>query len=594
MMAAAHLASPSPDCMQSKPQTPTRVLRGVDRGIHRAMQGARWLVILVVLLGGCTGTSTPRAPEPTAPEGTSTSTSTTTIGTSTSMATTSTKVEVSSELRMGTSIPIDSLDPADALTFGDWEILFAVNEGLLRREPGNGDLLPGIAEDLPEVSEDGLTYTFALKSGVQFADGTELTAPMYVDGINRVMRLGGRSSELVSLYVSSVEAPDDITVVFHLHDAFAFFPELVASVPYVPTHPDAYPLDELVPLPDTPVPGVGPWSLARYTESEIVLESNPNYHGGVVTPGRIVIRVFGTADEMTNALVGGHVDLLWRGVGSESAATLAEIEGLNVETVPNGTLHFFTVNHQLTPTDDPSVRQALAELVDRQAISEQVLGGAFVPALSPVPPGFVGSSDSFSQTYGEPDLTQAIDLLTEAGYSESNRAEIELAYPPERFGLHVAPAMEEVELQMEATGLIEVTLTAQPWNTYVGDVIGGTYNLAYLGWLHDFPDTHNYLAPFVLDGGIGGSGDNLEHPEIITLVTEAATTFDEQERVDLYVEAQKLFAEDVVTIPLWVEHPYIAYGDQVEASEEYDNPQSLNIGSAVLLDFRSLGRQGDG
>jgi peptide/nickel transport system substrate-binding protein len=503
-------------------------------------------------------------------------------------------MDVSWELRIGTAVPVDSLDPADAITFGDWEILLAVNEGLLRHEPGNGDLVPGIAEDLPEVSEDGLTYTFAIRPDVQFADGTELTAPMYVESIRRVMRLGGRSSDLVSLYVSNVEAPDDSTVVFHLRDAFAFFPTLVASAPYAPVHPEAYPTDQLVPLPDAPVAGVGPWSLARFSESEIVLDPNPHYNGGVDIPGRIVIRVFETAGDMANALAGEHVDLVWRGVDGEAVATLAENEDVSVEVAPNGTLHFLAVNHKLAPTDDPLVRQALAELINRQVISDQVLGGAFVPALSPVPPGFVGSSDSFSQAYGEPDLTRAIDLLTEAGYSESNRADIELAYPPDRFGLQVAPAVEEVELQMEATGLIEVTLTAQPWSTYVGDVIEGTYNLSYLGWLHDFPDTHSYLAPFVLDGGIGGSGDNLAHPEIIQLLTEAATTFDEQERADLYVEAQTLFAQDVVTIPLWVEHPSIAYRDSVEANEEFDNPQTLNVGNAVLLDFRSLSIGGDG
>lgn len=556
------------------------------------MQGARWLVILVVLLWGCTGGSTPRGPTP--PPETSTSTSAPGETTSTVVTTTTTSIEVASELRIGTAVPIESLDPADAITFRDWEILFATNEGLLRREPGNGDLVPGIAEDLPEVSEDGLTYTFTLRPDVQFADGTELTAPMYVESINRVLRLGGRSSDLVSLHVSSVEARDETTVVFRLQAPFAFFPTLIAGVPYVPAHPEAYPFDELVPFPDPPIAGVGPWSIARYSESEVVLESNPNYYGGAVTPQRIVIRTFETSDEMANALIGEHVDLLWRGLGSESVATLAEVEGVNVEVAPGGTLHFLAVNHRLSPTDDPLVRQALAALIDRQAISDQVLGGAFVPALSPVPPGYVGSSDTFSQIYGEPDVTRAIDLLTQAGYSESNRVEVELAYPPERFGSETGTAMEELELQMEATGLIEVTLTVQPWNTYVGDVIAGAYNLSYLGWLHDYPDTHNYLAPFVLEGGVGGSGDNLEHPEIAEMLTEAAITFDEQDRTDLYQEVQRLFAEDVVTIPLWIEHPAIAYLDSVVASEEYDHPQSLNVGDAVLIDFRTLTKEEDG
>lgn len=556
------------------------------------MRDARWLVVLVALLGGCTGSST----VPTAPDGTSTTapSETTTYGETTTSTAQTTTIELSSELRVGTAVPVDSLDPADALTFADWEVLLALNEGLLRREPGDGNVLPGIAEDLPEVSDDGLTYTFTLRPDVRFADGTELTAPMYVESIKRVMRLGGRSSDLVTLHVSSVEAPDATTVVFHLRDSFAYFLTLVATPPYAPTHPESYPVDELVPLPDAPISGVGPWSLASYSESEIVLEPNLNYYGDVAPQRRIVIRVFETVEEMANALAGQHLDIVWRGVDGQTEATFGDIEDVSVEEVPGGTLHFLTLNHGLAPTDDPLVRQALAELIDRQAISDQVLGGAFVPALSPVPPGYVGSSDSFSRVYGEPDVTRAIDLLTEAGYSDTNRAEIELAYPPERFGLEIAPAMEELELQMESTGLIEVTLTAQPWNTYVGDVLEGAYNLAFLGWLHDFPDTHNYLAPFVFDGGIGGSGDNLEHPEIVELLTQAATTFDEQERAELYVDAQTLFAEDVVTIPLWVEHPYIAYRDSVVASDEYDNPRSLNVGSAMLLDFRSLGTEDDG
>lgn len=380
-------------------------------------------------------------------------------------------------------------------------------------------------------------------------------------------------------------------MVFHLRDRIAFFPTLVANAPYSPIHPASYPEDELVPFPETPIHGVGPWSLVDYSESEIVLEPNPEYYGDPVTPSRIVIRTFDTSEEMANALVGEHIDFAWRGVDSQTAAQLSETEDVSVETVPGGTLHFLTVNHRLAPTDDPVVRQAIAQLVDRETILEEVLGGAFVPAFSPVPPGYAGSSDSFLETYGDPDITRAIDLLQGAGYTETNRAEIELAYPPERFGQEVAAAMEELELQIESSGLVEVTLTSQPWNTYVGDVIEGRYHLAFLGWLHDFPDTYNYLAPFVLAGGVGGSGENLENPEMVDLLTEAGMTFDETERSRLYAEIQSLFAKDVVTVPLWIDHPYIAYRDSVVPDPQFANPQSLNIGTTLLLDFRAIGIQ---
>lgn len=492
-------------------------------------------------------------------------------------------------------VSVESLDPADALTPRDWELLQAMGEGLLRQEPGNGEIVPGIAEDMPEVSDDGLTYTLRIRSDVEFADGLQLTAPLYVESIDRVVDLGGRNSDLVSLFVSNVEAVDEQTVEFRLNDSYAFFPTLLAASTYLPSHPEIFPRDQLVPRPQAPIYGVGPFFVESITESEIVLEANPGYFGERGQAGRVVLQVFETVDEMANALREGAIDMAWRGLDSETAASLGDAEDVTVETVSGGTSHFLITNHALSPTDDPLVRRAIAELLDRQTIVDNVLGGAFVPSFSPVPRGYGGSSDSFKELYGEPDVAAAIELLTEAGYSESSPAEIELAYPPEQFGLHISAAMEEIELQMESTGLINVTLTAQPWATYVGDVVGGTYNLAFLGWFHDYPDPHNYLAPFILNGGLGGSGENLQSGEIVDMVTEAALERDSERRTELYEEIQTLFAEDVITIPLWVEHPHIAYRDTVAGSPGFENAQSLNVGISLQLDFRALQlRPGEG
>lgn len=485
-------------------------------------------------------------------------------------------------------MPITNLDPADAFGLGDWEILHAIGEGLLRFEPGGGSLVPGIAENLPEVSDDGRTYTFNLDPDAVFADGTAITAPIYVEQVERALRLGGRGSDLISLYVSSMEAPDDSTVVFTLHDDYAFFPTLVAGTPYLAFHPDAYPADQITPSPEPPVHGTGPWYLEASSETEIVLEANPRYAGAAERPGRIVIRVFETTEQMADALANGDLDLIWRGLDVNTAGSLSEVDGVTVAPVAGGTLHFLTVNHRVDPTAEQPVRQALAELIDREAVIEAALSDAFESAFSPIPPGFLGSADTFRDLYGEPDVAQAIILLTEAGYSETSPAEIELAYPPERFGLAISAAMEEIELQVEATGLATVTLTAQPWNTYVGTVVAGVYDLAFLGWVHDFPDPHNYLAPFILDGGLGGSGQNPVFPELPELLADAAAESDPEERAALYGEVQRLFAEDVVTIPLWIEHQYIAYRDSVSGSEEFSSPESLNVGPTLQLDYRAI------
>lgn len=547
-----------------------------------------WTVVLVAFLWGCTGSSTP---SPTAPDSTTTTTGATssTPGTSTTLA----PIDDPQVLRVGTSVPFTNLDPADAFTLGDWEILQAVGDGLLRFEPGNGTLVPGTADSLPEVSEDGRRYTFHLDPDAEFADGTALQASDYVQQIERVMRLGGRGSDLVSIYVASVEAPDDTTVVFDLHDDYAFFPTLVTGTPYLAFHPDSYPADELAPSPETPVYGTGPWYVESYSETEVVLEANPSYHGEEERPDRIVLRVYETSGEMADALANDELDLIWRGVDGDTAERLSDVDDLTVLPVPGGTLHFLTVNHAVDPTDQHQVRQALAELIDRGAVVDATLGGAFEPAFSPIPPGFFGSTESFRDVYGQPDVARAIELLRDAGYTESEPAEIELAYPPERFGLDIPAALEEIELQIEATGLAAVTLTAQPWNTYVGDVVEGAYDLAFLGWLHDFPDPHNYLAPFVLDGGLGGSGQDLVFPELPGLLADAAGETDGEDRSALYGEIQGLYAEDVVTIPLWIERQYIAYRDNISGDEAFATPESLNVGATLQLDYRAIQMTGD-
>lgn len=472
----------------------------------------------------------------------------------------------------------------------EWELILAIGEGLVMLDPATGEIEPGIAEELPEVSDDGLTYTFRLNPEVEFSDGLELTAPLYVRSIERVIALGGGASDLVAGFVDSVEAPDDETVVFHLNQPFAFFPVVMSGAAYVPVHPDNFPEDSLVARPDAPIHGVGEWYVADMSEDRIVLERNPNRPTDDDGPEDVVIYQFTSGEEMSAALIDGSVDLLWRGVGHELEQNLATEDGVTIGHAEGGLLVLLVMNHGLPPTDDPAVRRAVATLVDREMVADEVLAGTVDPAYSPVPSGILGSTESFRNTYGEPDVVAAIDLLTDAGYTPEEPARIELAYPPERYGVGVARAMAELERQIEATGLIDVTLTAQAWNTYVGEVVDGTYHAALLGWVFDFPDPHNYLAPFILQGGLGGSstGSSEELALLVEMLQEAATEPDSRQRAEIYESLQQIYAEEVVTLPLWVDPEAVAYLDHVSADPEGPNPEALNIGTPLRLDFGEL------
>ncbi len=273
------------------------------------------------------------------------------------------------------------------------------------------------------------------------------------------------------------------------------------------------------------------------------------------------------------------------------------MSGLTVERINAGPIRYFIVNHTLAPMDDPNVQKAVAYAIDRDEISDRVFAGAVDPLYSPVPPGFLGATDAFDALYASPDVAAATAALADSGYTADNPLELDLWYPPEHYGGVVAPAMEVVKEQLEATGAMSVTLRAQEWSTYVGAVIGGTdYPISFLGWFYDYPDPDNYLNPFIVNGGLGtmvtdpdtGAGINDDAQRLTDLVFQAAAIADPAARAPLYEEIQDLYAELAVTIPLWIEAEHVVYRDGVTPSTAFGTPETLNIGATIEFNYATL------
>jgi peptide/nickel transport system substrate-binding protein len=202
----------------------------------------------------------------------------------------------------------------------------------------------------------------------------------------------------------------------------------------------------------------------------------------------------------------------------------------------------------------------LAYLIDRDEIIDRSVSGFADPLYSQVPPGILGANEAFLERYGPgADVQAAEELLTEVGYTEENPLTFDLWYPPEHYGTYAAQIFQVIEEQFEATPLVQVELQSQEWSTYVGAAISGEYNVSYLGWFFDFADPSNYLDPFSLcDATIGTFYCSEEMDEL--LIAGRAES-DEAARIDLYEQAQALYAEDVVTIPLTIETEYAVLND---------------------------------
>ena len=145
----------------------------------------------------------------------------------------------------GTTEKVTDMDPANAYDFHTWEIFYNIYQGLLGYPPGKTNLVPGLAESY-EVVDDGKGYIFKLKEGVKFSDGTPFDAKAVKWSIDRVIRIKGDPSWLVTDFVDRVEVLDKYQVKFILKNPVAFFPSLVATVPYYPVNPNIYPADKIV------------------------------------------------------------------------------------------------------------------------------------------------------------------------------------------------------------------------------------------------------------------------------------------------------------------------------------------------------------
>ena len=247
---------------------------------------------------------------------------------------------------IGTTDEVNSLDANDAYATHDWEIIKNTGMALMSYTPGTADLVPGAAADFPVISNDGKTYTFTLKDGLTFADGTPLTADDYVNSWNRFNTLEGQVSGLVQVYVENVTAADEKTVVYDLINPIGFFPALAATAPFVAVNPNEFSTDEIVQFPEK-LDGIGAYKMVSHVPGEqMVLEANDLYTGDdAAIIKTVIVKYFADPTTMANAVEKGEIDVAWRTLGPVESTRLQSVEGLTVEKIDAPTLRYMVFNH---------------------------------------------------------------------------------------------------------------------------------------------------------------------------------------------------------------------------------------------------------
>ncbi|WP_022761676.1 MULTISPECIES: ABC transporter substrate-binding protein [unclassified Butyrivibrio] len=357
-----------------------------------------------------------------------------------------------SKITIGIPQDIDSMDPHIAQAAGTREVLFNVYEGLVKPDQ-DGNLQPAIASEYT-ISEDGKTYTFTLREGVKFHDGSTVTAEDVKYSIERNAGTDG-TDPLISAFsnIDSVEIADDSTVVMTLKEANTEFLAYmtVAIIPASNEDPEGNPV------------GTGPYKfVSRSPQENVILTKFDEYWGEPAYIKDITLKVEANADSIVMDLEGGSIDMFAR-------VTSAQMSQLSDKfDVYEGTMNLVQalyLNNAEEPFNNEQVRQALCYAISPQEIMDFVSDGKGTEIGSSMFPSFGKYFDaSLSETYNQ-DIDKAKQLLAEAGYPNGFDFTITV---PSNYTQHVDTAQVLVE-EFKAIG-VNATIQEVEWNTWLDDV----------------------------------------------------------------------------------------------------------------------------
>lgn len=464
----------------------------------------------------------------------------------------------------------DYLDPALSYTAEGWTTLWPAYTGLLTYKHAEGaegaELAPGLAEALPEISDDGLTYTLKLRSGLKYSDGSPVKASDFEHTIKRVLNLeSGGSAFYLSIdgakeYVDGGKADADISGIT-ADDATGEITIKLAEKDGQFTNYLAMDFAGLVKgdtafdnLTKKPPVGAGPMMITEVKPNRsVTLKRNPNFTALPDVPeakaDQITIDVVNNQRRQAQDLINDKVDFL---IDPPTPDQIREVKAKAgdryKEEVTNSTYYFF-LNQRVAPFDNEQVRQAVGFAVDERALA-RLFGGLLQPSCNFLPPGMIGYQKVEPCPWGEPgtaDLEKAKALIKEAGAEGTevtvwgNSEELSssvteyLADTLNSIGLKAKPRIVDASVYFQTIG-------NQKTKAQIG----------FLNWFQDFPSPANFM--FLVDGAsIQDTNNqnigNVDDPEINKLISTAKQNPDIEAVKGDWAKADKMLVDKAYVVP---------------------------------------------
>ncbi|MGW1604747.1 ABC transporter substrate-binding protein [Streptomyces eurythermus] len=482
----------------------------------------------------------------------------------------------------------DSFDPGNTYYAYMYNISRLYARPLMTFKPGPGDegntLVPDLAASKGQPSDGGKTWTYKLRTGLKYEDGTPITSKDVKYAVERsnfardVLSLGpnyfqqfmadgdkykGPYKDKSDKGLSSIETPDDTTIVFHLKQAFQEFDYLVAT-------------PQTAPVPKAKDTGVdyvkhivssGSYKFQSYEDGkQAVLVRNENWDPKTdplrkQLPDKIVVKLKVNPETIDQDVTAGNaIDLVGTGV---QASTQAEVltdpdKKANTDNTYGGRLVYLAINTKLKPFDKPECRKAVQYAIDKVSVQTAeggpVRGEIASTVLPPDIPGYV-KADAYATKDNKGDVAKAKDLLKACGQTSINTNITARSDRPQE-----VDAATAIINSLKKVG-INASLKQYPSGKYLTDYAGvpsftqkQNIGLIMMQWGADWPSGYGFLQQILNGKAISQSGNtNLslyDSKEVNDLLSKAIGTQDTGERNSLYTQIDKKTMDDAVLVPL--------------------------------------------
>ncbi len=527
-------------------------------------------IVITITLAACGGGPTPTA----APAAT--------------QATTGGGPEKGGEIIVVYKDDLATLDPAIGYDWTNWPAIKLVFDGLLDYDSGT-TIQPRIAAALPEVSADGLTYTFKLRQGVKFSNGRELNADDIVYTMTRVLDpttgspgagffVGIKGAqEFIDGSATSVEgiqAVDPSTVQFTLTAPdVTFLNKMALNFAFIVPKEEVEKAGEN--FGHAPV-GTGPFILKEWVSGQrLVFERNPDYFfEGRPYLDKVTIEVGVEPDVALLRLEKGEIQLMgdpppgadWTRISADPAWT----DRIEVEATVNTT--YIAINTGMPPFDNVKVRQALNYAIDKQRIV-QLLNGRATVANQILPPLMPGYDASYTGYDYNPD--KAKSLLAEAGFPNGFETSIEcISVDPQ------PKLCESFQQDLDKVG-IKLTINTLAAPNVIDDAGNGKTPLVWSGglaWTQDYPDPDDFYSPILgCDSNVPGGWNWSRYcnETVHAQSKELLSMTDREGRMAAYKDLFKALMDDAVWVPVINGQYTVAHSDKLHGQPTLTHPEHL-------------------